>query len=684
MLFSFGRFPKEATDDTALIRRVNDTFNKKAFQQCLWSLWAMILLQAVCMLCWVGTSLAGERSNIPILATMITFGFHAACAVLLVYKKRYDGQTVQKAAEWLTYVILVIEALLLGLARADVQHWLLYNMKGLPHSLIPAAELCEEDGDALGGAAEDICFIRSSHLTHSLALFQLSYAALFIVFPKRLLSSISFSGAIYITLGVLGTSTLHLPVGHGDFFSYSDFLWMAMCLVTMSLARLMLDSASWSLVFELEMQSQQALEEKVLRFEAEFKHSRLEEKIQPSGEEATKSTLPSTGEELGNVGRKIFHAKQPSSVMSKMSYMSAPAMLCRVSARDPSEPSCCNDLDCLPSDTCVWVQGVSTPSRIDTVQCGQQVLCYDCLSQQVKYVAVLEISASAKAEDVDWIRLQLDDGQVLSVTADHPIHTCNADDANSQDALLSCKLARTLTVSDEVMVLKMASVAIQSVSTAPADAGGSAWKLNVFQPDRHMVFVAGPGHDKADGVVAVGSSTTHTRSSSTMNTKSWKDGQSIISAPAAPLEFQNHLDARKKEGIDKRRSEYYVAEHLSKLDSIDPRRVLLVRRINLLGFEADAKIRAHFSSFGTVEDILFSGCRDEGAQNCTNNVRQRPSRFCFLVMSTPEEAAAALDWGESHTLENVVVLVRRFIPKSEASSNGLAEDDFTILARVSI
>mmetsp|Transcript_70539 Transcript_70539/g.181827 ORF Transcript_70539/g.181827 Transcript_70539/m.181827 type:complete len:255 (-) Transcript_70539:550-1314(-) len=112
-------------------------------------------------------------------------------------------------------------------------------------------------------------------------------------------------------------------------------------------------------------------------------------------------------------------------------------------------------------------------------------------------------------------------------------------------------------------------------------------------------------------------------------------------------------DGTAKEGRKKRTrrggqlATLLVATQLKKLDKVETERILNVRKINRLGFDAADLLRDHFSRFGVVEDVLLS-CSQEATAADGSQKRSRQAGFCFVVMATVQEAEAALSAGSSH------------------------------------
>jgi hypothetical protein len=114
-----------------------------------------------------------------------------------------------------------------------------------------------------------------------------------------------------------------------------------------------------------------------------------------------------------------------------------------------------------------------------------------------------------------------------------------------------------------------------------------------------------------------------------------------------------------------------VRTHLQLLQEVDPARVLLVRKINRLGFDSPDILKHHFSWYGAVEHILVSHSRMKWTQQSSTRVissRVRPSGMGFIVMASPQAAAAVLAHGLEQVVAGATILVQRFEQKDAAKN----------------
>mmetsp|Transcript_35818 Transcript_35818/g.66782 ORF Transcript_35818/g.66782 Transcript_35818/m.66782 type:complete len:587 (+) Transcript_35818:103-1863(+) len=115
--------------------------------------------------------------------------------------------------------------------------------------------------------------------------------------------------------------------------------------------------------------------------------------------------------------------------------------------------------------------------------------------------------------------------------------------------------------------------------------------------------------------------------------------------------------------------------HLRELQKVEPEQVVLVRKINRLGFESPAALRAHYSKYGKVERVLVAHSHVK-SQNRRFAARLRPSGLGFVVMSKKEEADAILAEGPEQVVAGgpdhagAAIRVQRFQRRSEDAKDG--------------
>jgi hypothetical protein len=124
----------------------------------------------------------------------------------------------------------------------------------------------------------------------------------------------------------------------------------------------------------------------------------------------------------------------------------------------------------------------------------------------------------------------------------------------------------------------------------------------------------------------------------------------------------------------KRHAVLLIATQLSELQSEDPDKVIIVRKINRLGFESADILTEHFSQFGHVNKVLLSNAHNK-MSDASHQVRLRPSGIGFLVFDTPEAAARVLAEGQTQIINGVEVVVRAFERRQVDSSDEMVGQD---------
>lgn len=99
-----------------------------------------------------------------------------------------------------------------------------------------------------------------------------------------------------------------------------------------------------------------------------------------------------------------------------------------------------------------------------------------------------------------------------------------------------------------------------------------------------------------------------------------------------------------------------LKENLRELSSLDPKCVLLVRKISKLGLNSPQLLEIHFSQFGPVQRVLISHSIEKPVGRRLQP-RFRPAALGFIAMSNAEDAAAALQRGGEHVVLGMTIAV---------------------------
>jgi len=172
------------------------------------------------------------------------------------------------------------------------------------------------------------------------------------------------------------------------------------CMVSL-VAKRQLEVQEGNVVSQQSEQRLQAMQEKILRHDAEF---RLEKLLSHNSGASRCLELQSRDKP----------SDDSDSVMSGPATFSCLPNPC---VRD----QLCSGSACLPLDAHVWEEGHCTPQPVGSLRSTSQVLCYDEWTGQVKYVEVFHVESST-AQQSSWISVTLEDGCSQQMTANHPIH----------------------------------------------------------------------------------------------------------------------------------------------------------------------------------------------------------------------------------------------------------------------
>lgn len=109
----------------------------------------------------------------------------------------------------------------------------------------------------------------------------------------------------------------------------------------------------------------------------------------------------------------------------------------------------------------------------------------------------------------------------------------------------------------------------------------------------------------------------------------------------------------------KRHAVLLIATQLSELQSEDPDKIVIVKKINRLGFNSPDILKKHFGQFGRVEQVLLSNAHTK-TPDFSPKVRLRPSGIGFLVFESAEVAARVVAEGQTQMIHGFEVIVRAF------------------------
>lgn len=100
--------------------------------------------------------------------------------------------------------------------------------------------------------------------------------------------------------------------------------------------------------------------------------------------------------------------------------------------------------------------------------------------------------------------------------------------------------------------------------------------------------------------------------------------------------------------------------HLQELLKFPASEILIVRKINRLGFDSAKVLKQHFSLYGTVVEVYVAHSRVKPANCRQSQARWRPSGLGFVVMGCAEEVAAVLKQGAEQDVRGCAIRVQNF------------------------
>lgn len=115
--------------------------------------------------------------------------------------------------------------------------------------------------------------------------------------------------------------------------------------------------------------------------------------------------------------------------------------------------------------------------------------------------------------------------------------------------------------------------------------------------------------------------------------------------------------------------------HLRSLIKVECSRVLIVRKINRLGFGSPDLLKDYYSWYGGVERVLVAHSRVQVASSNNrghNSSRVRPSGLGFIVMKKTEDAQAILAEGPTQEVYGAEIRVQQF---ERRMTEGMGDDD---------
>lgn len=143
--------------------------------------------------------------------------------------------------------------------------------------------------------------------------------------------------------------------------------------------------------------------------------------------------------------------------------------------------------------------------------------------------------------------------------------------------------------------------------------------------------------------------------------------------PLAPTNSETPM--RKESGVpDLENNGETLRMHLQCLQEEDPKNVLILRKINKLGFESPELLETYFSEYGEVKRVLVAHCRVKPSNRRARS-RVRPAGLGFVIMASAADVDAVLCLGEQQLVSNVPIQVQSYQQRGKQDFSSFLEDE---------
>lgn len=116
--------------------------------------------------------------------------------------------------------------------------------------------------------------------------------------------------------------------------------------------------------------------------------------------------------------------------------------------------------------------------------------------------------------------------------------------------------------------------------------------------------------------------------------------------------------------------------------------IIIVRRIQKLGFKSPEILRKHFEEVGQVKGVhvahstIKSQPRNSDRGDNDANYRQRPAALGFVVMEEEEAVTKILAEGKERTIEDIKVMVQAFERHEDDEVGGITSMPLSIASGI--
>lgn len=116
-----------------------------------------------------------------------------------------------------------------------------------------------------------------------------------------------------------------------------------------------------------------------------------------------------------------------------------------------------------------------------------------------------------------------------------------------------------------------------------------------------------------------------------------------------------------------------LRSHLRDLQSVDSSRIVLVRKINRLGFDSPTLLEEHYKTYGTVERVLVAHSHVKSPYRRYVK-RLRPSGLGFIVMASAADVKGILKDGFEQMVSGAMIKVQPFERRGDEFDSFMSEE----------
>jgi hypothetical protein len=149
----------------------------------------------------------------------------------------------------------------------------------------------------------------------------------------------------------------------------------------------------------------------------------------------------------------------------------------------------------------------------------------------------------------------------------------------------------------------------------------------------------------------------------------FRDSQGVTFSSNAPANSRRYRPQAAPPGAE----EETLRSHLRDLQTVDSSRILLLRKINRLGFDSPRMLEDHYKNYGCVERVLVAHSHVKSPYRRYVK-RLRPSGLGFVVMSTIAEVDAILADGAEQLVAGALIKVQRFERRGDEYDSLMSEE----------